>query len=156
MEPCAVRGGSRLGEQLGKEFLDVQRPKAIFLCYLFKSRTFKQMQNKKKKRRKQTKKSKQKNQSCVCSRFFTRWLRGEVRRGGGRFFFLGWGGGAKWERSERGSSRTGCPARVEVRMRAGAAVDSISQHPVRRAHVIAAAQWERGGGRAGAMAEVGR
>lgn len=33
-------------------------------------------------------------------------------------------------------------------MRAGAAVDSISQHPVRRAHVIAAAQWERGGGRA--------
>ena len=76
--------------------------------------------------------------------------------GAGASFFWGGGGGAKWERSERGSSRTGCPAWVEVRMRAGAAVDSISQHPVRRAHVIAAAQWERGGGRAGAMAEVGR
>lgn len=148
MEPCDERGGSRLGEQLGKEFLDVQRPKAIFLCYLYEQPS-KKCKTKKKKRRKQQQKKKEiKPKFCVLS-FLYPMVPGCTQA-------WGWALHLGAERSEVGLTRTGCSNGVELRVRDGAAVDSISQRPLRCTHVIAAAQWERGGGRAGAMAEVGR
>lgn len=108
MEPCAVRGGSRLGEQLGKEFLDVQRPKAIFLCYLFKSRTFKQMQNKKKKGENKQKKANKKIKAVCALVSLPDGSGVKLGGGAGASFFWGGGGGRngkgrKEAQAERGA-----------------------------------------------------